>query len=96
LYHNFSHFLSLSLSLSLQALPGVHYSIGKALSFYSHLAEDDDDGEGDSSPPSAVQGAGDPLDWYERGAAGGCPFSALEVWKIKCKPHVSCSKVEKC
>ena len=70
-----------------QSLPGVHYSIGKALSFYSHL--DDDGADGESSPPTAVQGAGESLDWYECGAAGGCPFSALEIWKIKYKPHVS-------
>lgn len=66
-----------------QYLPGIHYSIGKALSFYSPLDNDED------HYPSAVRGAGDPLDWYEQGASHGCPFSALEVWKKNRKPQVS-------
>ena len=52
---------------------GIHYSIGKALTFHD--------------PSDSVSDA-DINHWFELGANKHCPYSALEVWRRRYKPNV--------
>lgn len=57
----------------LQPITGIHYSIGKALSFHD---------SNDTASESDID------HWFELGACNNCPYSALEIWRRRHKPNV--------
>lgn len=64
-----------------QALVGIHYSIGKVLAF---LEASEDVQEKDAEI------------WFDLGSQINCVHSALEIWRIKQKPNVSCFGLALC